>query len=259
MIRLFVTEPLAPEAQITPDSRQAHYLINVMRLKAGGELLLFNGRDGEWRARLELERRRGGWLVALEQTRPQASPPDLELAIALVKRARLETIVEKAAELGCRRVRLITTRRTNADHTRTERLQAIATEASEQTGRLDVPEVVGPEKLERMLDAWPDSRRLMFCDEAGDDPDAQWGGEEGRARPVLSALPRVATEEENGPTFAPWTILIGPEGGFDPAERERLRALPFVTPVTLGPRILRADTAAIAALTLWQAAVGDWR
>ncbi len=172
-----------------------------------------------------------------------------------MKRARLETIVEKAAELGCRRVRLVMTRRTNADRANVGRLQAIATEAAEQTGRLDVPQVLQPMKLDRLLDGWDDGRRLMFCDEAGDDPQAQWGGSVGRARPVLDAL----LPCEGGAESSPWTVLIGPEGGFDPDERQRLRALPFVTPVTLGPRILRADTAAIAALTLWQAALGDWR
>jgi 16S rRNA (uracil1498-N3)-methyltransferase len=157
--------------------------------------------------------------------------------VALVKRNRLETIVEKAAELGARRVRLVTMRRTNADHTKVGRLQAIATEAAEQTGRLDVPEVVEPVKLEKLLDGWDASRRLMFCDEGGG------------AKPAVDALSGEG----------PWAVLIGPEGGFSPEERERLRTLPFVTPVSLGPRILRADTAAISALTLWQAALGDWR
>jgi 16S rRNA (uracil1498-N3)-methyltransferase len=257
-----------------------------MRLKPGEELLLFNGRDGEWRALVTEADKRRCRLRVEAMSRPQALPPDLELAIALVKRSRLETIVEKAAELGCRRVRLVLTRRTNADHANVARLQAIATEASEQTGRLDVPEVAGPVKLDRFLDEWPQGRRLMFCDEAGDDPAAEWGGNEGRAKPALEALPSpsgggaggegprrhrsfdpgVAADHVIGPSPSVpppegegWTILIGPEGGFDPAERALLRASPFVTPVTLGPRILRADTAAIAALTLWQAALGDWR
>jgi len=287
MIRLYVNEALGVGVEIVPDSGQAHYLLNVMRLKAGEELLLFNGRDGEWRAMMAEADKRRCKLRALVQTRPQSSPPDLELAIALVKRARLETIVEKAAELGCRRVRLVTTHRTNADRAKVERLQSIATEAAEQTGRLDVPQVCEPVKLDRFLDTWPEARRLMFCDEAGDDPETQWGGEEGRARPALSLLspsggevarggPRTPSsskaepsQDADGPARTPasaprpegegWTVLIGPEGGFDPAERNRLRALPFVTPVTLGPRILRADTAAISALTLWQAALGDWR
>lgn len=256
MIRLHVTDDLVEGVEITPESGQVHYLVNVMRLRAGEELLLFNGRDGEWRAAVAEADKRRCRLRVTAQTKVQALPPDLELAIALVKRARLETVVEKAAEFGCRRVRLILTRRTNADHSNVARLQAIATEAAEQTGRLDVPEVLEPVKLDRLLDAWPDGRRLMFCDEAGDDPEAEWGGREGRAMPVLDALvlPRGTGEHNDG-----WTILIGPEGGFDPAERERLRASPFVAPVTLGPRILRADTAAIAALALWQAALGDWR
>jgi len=237
MIRLFVPDLLATDAIIRPTTEQAHYLRNVMRQGEGDAVLVFNGRDGEWSATLAEVTKRGCALRLREMTRPQASGPDLELTVALVKRARLETIVEKAAELGAMRVRLLVTRFTGSDHTNVARLQAIATEASEQTGRLDVPEVAPPMKLERLLDEWPDGRRLVFCDEAGD------------ARPILDAL--------KDPT--PVAVLIGPEGGFAPEERERLRALPFVIPVSLGPRILRADTAAISALTLVQAAIGDWR
>jgi len=251
MIRLFVPQPLSEGATVEPDAAQARYLTVVMRLKPGDALLLFNGRDGEWRAEVAGVSKRGCTLAVGERTRPQAAPPDLELVVALVKRARLETIVEKAAELGCRRVRLVVTRRTNADHTRVDRLQAIAVEASEQTGRLDTPEILAPERLEAVLDRWEPERRLMFCDEAGDDPGAEWGGPSGRARPALEALA--------GAPAGPWAVLIGPEGGFAPEERDRLRGLAFVTPATLGPRILRADTAAVAALTLWQAALGDWR
>lgn len=251
MVRLFVADPLAAETDITPTPEQSHYLTKVMRLGVGDVVDLFNGRDGEWRARIVEAAKRGCRLAPEAQTRAQASPPDLDLVVALVKRARLEIIVEKAAELGARRVRLTTTRRTNADHTNVTRLQAIAVEAAEQTGRLDAPEVQAPQKLGVLLDAWDPGRRLMFCDEAGDDPSAPWGGEGGRATPALQAL--------GAGEGSPWAVLIGPEGGFDPEERDRLRAAPFVTPVTLGPRILRADTAAIAALTLWQAALGDWR
>jgi 16S rRNA (uracil1498-N3)-methyltransferase len=250
MIRLHVTQPLSQGAAIAPEPDQARYLTQVMRQPVGGEVLLFNGVDGEWRARLTEVSKRGCILVAQAQTRPQSAGPDLDLVIALVKRARLETIVEKATELGARRIRLATTRRTNADHTNVPRLQAIATEAAEQTGRLEAPQVLGPEKLERMLDGWDAGRALMFCDEAGDDPAAEWGGTRGRARPALEAL--------TGLAGGPWAVLIGPEGGFAPEERARLHGLPAVTPVTLGPRILRADTAAISALTLWQAALGDW-
>jgi 16S rRNA (uracil1498-N3)-methyltransferase len=239
MIRLFIRDDLAAGAQIALDEGQSRYLAAVMRLGVGDELALFNGRDGEWRAAVAQAGKRAVTLAVGAQMRPQASGPDLDLVVALVKRGRLETIVEKAAELGAARVRLIITERTNADHTRVDRLQAIATEAAEQTGRLDVPQIVEPQKLERLIADWPAERRLLFCDEAGD------------AKPVLEALA--------GQAGGPWGLLIGPEGGFSPGERARLRGLPYATPATLGPRILRADTAAISALTLWQAALGDWR
>jgi 16S rRNA (uracil1498-N3)-methyltransferase len=237
MIRLHVPHDLAAGAALELDEGQSRYLSTVMRQAVGDTVAVFNGRDGEWRARVAAVGKRAVSLSLEAQTRPQTTGPDLDLVIALVKRARLETIVEKAAELGARRVRPVVTERTNADHTRVDRLQAIATEAAEQTGRLDTPQVVEPVKLQRMLADWEPGRRLLFCDEAGN------------AKPVLEAV------TEGGP----WAILIGPEGGFSPAEREILRALPYATPASLGPRILRADTAAISALTLWQAAVGDWR
>jgi 16S rRNA (uracil1498-N3)-methyltransferase len=250
MIRLFVPDSLAEGVHVEPSEDQRRYLLAVMRLQPGDELLLFNGRDGEWLFRLSEVSKRGCRLTAERPVRPQAFGPDLDLVVALVKRNRLETIVEKATELGARRIRLMISRRTQADHTNVSRLQSIATEAAEQTGRLDVPQVLEPVKLEALLDGWDGSRRLMFCDEAGDDPAAEWGGAEGRARPALEAL--------KGETPGPWALLIGPEGGFAPEERVRLRGLDHVTPVTLGPRILRADTAAISALTLWQAVLGDW-
>ena len=240
MIRLFVTHDLTAGADISLPADQAHYLINVMRLGVGKGLRLFNGRDGEWAARLTTVAKRGCTLRVEMNERPQHIGPDLDLIVALVKRPRLETIVEKAAELGARRVRLTTTERTNADRAKVERLTAIAVEASEQTGRLDVPDVLAPERLERLLADWPADRPLMFCDEAG-------GG--------AAALAALAGAE----AAAPWAILIGPEGGFSPAERARIRAIAGAVPVSLGPRILRADTAAIAAMTLWQAAIGDWR
>ena len=239
MIRLYVPDALAAGADVAPDPDQTRYLIAVMRLAIGAEVLLFNGRDGEWRATIVEAGKRVCRLAVGARTRPQGESPDLDLVVALVKRGRLETIIEKAAELGARRIRLAVTRRTNADHTNVLRLQAIATEAAEQTGRLDVPRVIAPEKLDRMLDGWEPDRRLVFCDEGGGVP------------PALEAL--------GGLAAGPGALLIGPEGGVAPEEGERLRALPFVTAVSLGPRILRADTAAIAALTLWQAALGDWR
>jgi 16S rRNA (uracil1498-N3)-methyltransferase len=240
LIRLHVEADLAAGARVEPRQEQAHYLVRVMRLAIDETLLVFNGRDGEWRARLTDVTKRGCALAVEEQVRAQAQSPDLDLIVALVKRARLETIVEKAAELGARRVRLAITERTNADHTNVARLEAIAAEAAEQTGRLDVPQVLVPMPLAMIFAGWesPD-RRLMFCDEEGD------------AAPAATALG--AAEGRR------WAVLIGPEGGFSPGERAAIRALPWVTPVTLGPRILRADTAAIAALTLWQSMLGDWR
>lgn len=241
MIRLHVTSDLAQDLPVAPTLDQSRYLTQVMRLSTGDELLVFNGRDGEWRVSVAEVMKRGVVLKCEERTREQTVAPDLELIVAMVKKARVETIVEKAAELGAARVRLAVTRRTNVDKVRLDRLDAIAEEAAEQTGRLDVPPVDDPMKLEAILDGWDSGpvsgRKLMFCDETGGAP----------AVPALTAA---------GP--GPWAILIGPEGGFSPEEGERLRSLPFTTAVSLGPRILRADTAAIAAMTLWQAAVGDW-
>ncbi len=236
MIRLFVPAGLGPNTGVALGAEQSHYLTKVMRKGVGESLALFNGRDGEWRAQIAAAGKRDVLLTVVEKLRDQTAPCDLELIVAAVKRTRLETIVEKAAELGAARVRLVLTARTNAERVRVERLNVIAVEAAEQTGRLDVPTVQDPVKLAKLLDAWDPARRLLFCDEGGD------------AKPILSAV-----------TPGPWAILIGPEGGFSPEERGRLRSLPFVTPATLGPRILRADTAAISALTLWQAAAGDWR
>jgi 16S rRNA (uracil1498-N3)-methyltransferase len=235
MIRLHVTPDLSASGAIAPTLDQSRYLTQVMRLKLGDDLLIFNGRDGEWRASIAEVLKKGVILKLEEQVRPQTLGPDLELIVAVVKKSRVETIVEKAAELGARKVRLTITRRTNVEHVRLDRLDAIAIEAAEQTGRLDVPGIEDPVKLDTLLDGWAPGRRLMFCDETGGAPVASAVGDPG-----------------------PWAILIGPEGGFAPEERDRLRALPFTTAVSLGPRILRADTAAIAAMTLWQAAVGDW-
>jgi len=275
MIRLHVPQPLSVGAAIAPTLDQSRYLTQVMRLKLGDALLVFNGRDGEWRCVIAEILKKGVILRAGEQVRPQAFGPDLELIVAVVKKARVETIVEKAAELGAARVRLAVTQRTNVEHVRLDRLDAIAIEAAEQTGRLDVPTVDDPQKLATILDDWDPSRRLMFCDETGGQPvmraldppplgevDAERSGADGGgsvptpyARQAPSTASRSPSPNGGGP---PWAILIGPEGGFSPEERERLRSLPFTTAVSLGPRILRADTAAIAAMTLWQAAVGDW-
>lgn len=239
MIRLHVSCDLAAGAGVVLEAGQAHYLTGVMRLKSGGELLLFNGRDGEWRAVLVEASRRGARLEVRERVRPQPRSAGPELLIALIKRSRLETVIEKATELGVAAISPVITRRTNSDHARPERLLAIATEAAEQTGRLDVPALAEPRRLEAVLEAWPADRRLVFCDEAGEAP------------PLVEAI--------RGLDASSLAVLIGPEGGFAPEERARLRDRAQVVPVGLGPRILRADTAAIAALSLVQAVAGDWR
>jgi 16S rRNA (uracil1498-N3)-methyltransferase len=244
MIRLHVRSPLAAQTRVALTPDQAHYLTRVMRLSAGDAVSLFNGADGQWRARLAPAGRKA-WELAVEaQERIQTAPPNVELIVALVKRARLETIVEKASELGVRRIRLMITERTNADHANLDRLAAIATEAAEQCERLEAPAVLTPQRLPALLEDLDAGRRLMFCDEAGD------------ARPVAEAL--MAEASAHAPD-GPWSVLIGPEGGFSPAERAAIRQTPGTVPVSLGPRILRADTAAIAALSLWQSSLGDWR
>ena len=237
MIRLHIPQPLAPGAALAPTLDQSRYLTQVMRLNAGDDLRVFNGADGEWRVTLAEVLKKGVVLRAEEQVRPQTHPPDVHLLIATVKKSALEFAVEKATELGAARIRLITTARTQPQHLRLDRLDAIAEESDEQTGRMDVPPVDDPVKLDAILDGWDASRRLMFCDETG-------------GAPAIAALQSAGA--------GPWAILVGPEGGFTPEERERLRALPHAVAVSLGPRVLRADTAATAALTLWQAAVGDW-
>ena len=239
MIRLFVSGALAPGAIILVTAEQAHFLGHVMRLKSGDRLAVFNGFDGEWEASVDVLGKREARLAARALMRDQAIGPDLDLIVALVKRTRLETIVEKAVELGARRIRPVITERTNADHTNLARLRSICVEAAEQCGRLDVPEILEPVKLKAVLEEWDGDRRLMFCDEAGD---------------AALATQTLASAERG-----PWAILIGPEGGFSPPERTVIRAVPAAVPVSLGPRILRADTAAIAAMTLWQSMLGDWR
>ncbi|MBK0326436.1 16S rRNA (uracil(1498)-N(3))-methyltransferase [Rhodobacteraceae bacterium F11138] len=237
-IRLYVEHPLG-QGQTVPLSReQAHYLFGVMRLGVGDAVALFNGRDGEWRADVAEAGKRGGTLVCQQQSRPLQLPPDLWLLFAPIKKARTDFIVEKATEMGAARIMPVQTDFTNAERIRQDRLQAHAIEAAEQCGGTFVPEVGGLTRLGRVLDGWPADRQLMFCDEA------QAGG--------TLALDAARAGQ-------PWAILIGPEGGFSANERARLSALPYAHTVSLGPRILRADTAAVAAMTVWQQAMGDWR
>lgn len=236
-VRLHIDQPLAAGQPVTPSPDQAHYLFSVMRLAAGGSVLLFNGRDGEWWATVTQADRRGGRLVAEVQTAPQRMPPDLWLVFAPLKKGRTDFIVEKATELGAARILPVQTRFTNADRIRRDRLQAHAIEAAEQCGGTYVPPVDDLQPLDRLLDGWTADRRLLWCDET-----------------LAGGAFNVPDQRAAGP----WAILIGPEGGFAPEERARLSRLPAALPTGLGPRILRADTAAVAALALWQARCGDW-
>jgi 16S rRNA (uracil1498-N3)-methyltransferase len=282
---------LAAGAMIALDEGQARHVGTVLRLDVGDTLRVFNAGDGEWRARVVEKTKRGMSVSVTEFVRASRAVPDLDLLFAPVKRHATDLIVEKATELGVRRIRPVITQRTIAETVRVDRLQAIAREAAEQTERFEAPEVCAPLSLARALDGWDASRALIFADESGDEADAPWGGESGRARPILKVLTPSSREEGAGggvnldaerqstpllqrasdaPSFTPppnpllsrgggVAVLIGPEGGFTPEERRMLRALPYVIPVSLGPRILRAETAVIAALTIVQAAWGDWR
>lgn len=238
-IRLCVDHALGQGQSLALTEAQAHYLFGVMRGGFGSEVLVFNGRDGEWLARVEAAGRRSGTLCCLTQTRPQGRAPDLWLLFAPVKKARTDFIVEKAVELGAARIMPVLTEFTNADRIRQDRAETHVREAAEQCGATVLPEVAPLTPLPRLLDGWTPARRILWADEAG-----RTGPSAGR---LLAAL-------EPGP----WAILIGPEGGFSERERDRLRALPFVTSVSLGPRILRAETATTAVLALWQAHLGDW-
>lgn len=241
MVRLYVDQPLGPGQSVALSRDQSHYLAHVMRKAPGDEVLIFNGVDGEFSAQIAEVGKRGGVLVCQTQTAPLAMPPDLWVLFAPIKKARTDFIVEKASEMGARRICPVGTQFTNSERIRQDRLQAHAVEAAEQCGGTFVPEVAELARLDRVLDGWDPARQLMFCDEET----------AGRSSDLMAGV-----AERRG---APWAILIGPEGGFSAEERDRLSGLDFVTTVSLGPRILRADTAAVAAMTLWQQALGDWR
>jgi len=244
-LRLYVEAALGEGARVIPSDGQAHYLLHVMRAKTGDALSLFNGRDGEWLARIAEISKRNCVLACERRTAPQTEVPDLWLVFAPIKKTPADYLAQKATELGVRVLQPVMTRRTIVTRVNSERMRANTVEAAEQSGRLSVPEVREPQAFDKLLAGWPQTRRILFCDEAGATATA-W-----EARPIAEAL-RVAPD-------GPWAVFTGPEGGFDPAERAALRALPFVTPVYLGERILRADTAALAALAIWQAVKGDWR
>ncbi|MCU0830785.1 MAG: 16S rRNA (uracil(1498)-N(3))-methyltransferase [Rhizobiaceae bacterium] len=237
--RLFVADPLLAGTSVMLDPEQAHYLRTVLRMADGGEVLLFNGRDGEWRARLAFTKKSA---TATPQTleRDQMSPPDLHVLFAPLKAGRLDYLVQKLTEMGAGVIRPVFTRFTQNRNVTRPKLEAWALEAAEQCGILAVPAVADPVTLDDILAAWDGGRRLIFCDE------------DSRTQNPLDVLAPL-------PCGGPLAVLIGPEGGFADDERAFLRSLPFVTAIPLGPRILRADTAAVAALAIVQAAIGDWR
>jgi 16S rRNA (uracil1498-N3)-methyltransferase len=248
--RVLVLEALSAGARLRLEADRARHLKTVLRLDAGDAVRVFNGRDGEWRARIETADKRGLALRVEEFLRVARATPDLDLLFAPVKRHATDLIVEKATELGVRRLRPVLTARTIAETVRVDRLALIAREAAEQSDRFDAPEILPPSPLAKALDGWDTARTLIYADEARGDA----GGEgERMMRPILDALRDRSLQGE-----AKLATLTGPEGGFEPSERRLLRSLPFVLPVSLGPRILRAETAAIAALAVVQAASGDW-
>ena len=238
-IRLFVAAPLAPGAAVEIGQEQAHYLKNVMRLGEGDAVAIFNGSDGEYRARIESFGKRVARLVPEAQLRAQDAESDLWLVFAPIKRARIDYLVEKATELGVSVLVPVITRHTHVERLNLDRLRAHAIEAAEQSERLTVPVIAEPRVLDDVLASWDASRRIMLCDESGTAPPAAV---------VLAAQSATA-----------WAVLIGPEGGFAETELDALRKLPFVSPVSLGPRILRADTAALAGLAVLQALRGEAR
>ena len=241
--RLYVDHTLSNAQRVPLSQDQAHYLFNVMRMTAGDTVVLFNGSDGEWQATIAEARKKGGVLICDTQTRPQTAPPDLWLMCAPIRKERMAFVVEKAVELGVSKIMPVQTEYTQgANRMRTDKLQATAIEAAEQCEGLSVPDVLELQKLKTALSNWDTNRKILHCDESLAGTSAQTG---------LSKFTRPA---------GPWAILIGPEGGFSPAEKELLGSSlqNTIVPIGLGPRILRAETAAVAALTLWQSTLGDW-
>lgn len=239
MQRLYVEADLALGKGVEASPDQFNYLANVLRLTEGAEILAFNGRDGEWKAALAFPTRKKIVLMPVEQTRPQPGDRDLHFLFAPLKVGRMDYLVQKAVEMGAGILQPVMTQHVQGKITSIERLQANAVEAAEQCGVLAIPTVAAPQKLKDLLERWPPSRRIIFCDE------------DSETQNPLPALSRIEERQ--------LALLVGPEGGFSDEERQLLRSLPFVTAIPLGPRILRADTAAVAALAVVQAAIGDWR
>jgi 16S rRNA (uracil1498-N3)-methyltransferase len=238
MQRLFIDAPLSMGAAVEANADQFNYLANVLRMEEGAEILLFNGRNGEWKASLTFPTRKRILLSATEQTRPQPAPSDLHYLFAPLKIGRMDYLVQKAVEMGAGLLQPVMTQHVQGKVSNLDKIRANVIEAAEQCGILGIPEVAEPIKLSDLLDRWPGERRIIYCDEgdAGQNP--------------LPLLSRIAEKK--------LALLVGPEGGFSEEERMRLRSLDFVTAIPLGPRILRADTAAVAAMAMIQAAIGDW-
>lgn len=242
--RLYVAADLAPGAAVALDAERAHYLGNVLRLKSGAPIALFNGRDGEFAARIDALGKGKAAATAGERLRPQPDPPrpaaDLWLLFAPIKRGHIDFLAEKATELGVTLLQPVLTRHTAVDRVNINRLRANAVEAVQQCGGLSVPEVREAVTLQRAFADWPKERKLYLC------------AEKGRAAPLAEAAAR-------HPADAPAAIFTGPEGGFHDDELDALKLLPFVTPVALGPLVMRADTAAVAAVAVFHAAAGNWQ
>ena len=239
--RLYCDTPLGSNVALTLGREQSHYLINVLRYGIGQEVLVFNGKDGEYLATVDAADRKKTVLLCHRQTRPQDPMPSLMLSFAPIKKARLDFIAEKATELGVGLVQPVMTDYTQVSRVNTERMLANAIEAAEQTGRTTVPEILSPRPLMDLLEDWPKNRHIIFCDE-----DCAGSAQHDFAHQVANVSGDVA-------------IMIGPEGGFSPRERQAIVALDGVVPVSLGRNILRADTAMLAALALWQGFAGDWK
>jgi 16S rRNA (uracil1498-N3)-methyltransferase len=242
--RLFVDKPIGAGRSIALSGAQTNYLTSVLRRREGEPVLVFNGRDGEWRALLRGSRK-SARLEALERTRPQTAAADLEYLFAPLKHARLDYMVQKAVEMGVSRLRPVLTRHTQTQRVNLARMRANAIEAAEQCGILNVPEIAAPAKLDALVAAWTPTRLFVFCDEEAESADPVKALAPARSGGLAGALPV--------------SLLVGPEGGFSDEERKALTGLPNAIRLALGPRVLRADTAAVAALALVQAVLGDWR
>jgi len=241
-IRLFTDAPIQENTEVALNANQVNYLKNVMREKLSDPIIIFNGSDGEWRAEISLLQKKHGAVIALKQIQQQRTEPDIWLIFAPIKFGKIDYLVTKATELGVSALLPVFTQHTVVNRVNTERLKANVIEAAEQCERLSVPNIHEPETLEKILQNWPVGRNILFCDESG------------HGKPVGKTLSKVKKEDSN----TSYAILIGPEGGFSKSELEKLHQLSYVIPIGLGPRILRADTAALAALTCWQEHLGDW-